>query len=109
MKDHRLIDERSRTFDRLIAEKLRANPSLVEKARGNALRWLESCSSGVRPALLEWLQVLDLPPNQIIAVLEAEDERSTRLRQSTPFCGILTEAERLAIIREFYERESNAT
>ena len=54
MKDHRLIDERSLAFDRLIAAKLRSQPSLVEKARGNLARWLETCSAGAKPALLEW-------------------------------------------------------
>jgi hypothetical protein len=41
-------------------------------------------------------------------MLESTDERATRLRQSSPFCGILSPAERIAIIREYQKRESVA-
>ena len=108
MKNHRLIDERSLAFDRLIAAKLRREPLLVDKARGNLARWLQTCSGGARPALLEWQGLLDSPLDELIAFLESDDERATRLRQSSPFCGILTAQERLAIIRQFQGRESHA-
>lgn len=108
MKDHRLIDERSLAFDRLIAGKLRSQPALVEKARGNLARWLETCSPGARPALLEWQLLLAGPLDELLAVMEATDERAIRLRQSSPFCGILTPDERLGVIRAFQARESIA-
>jgi hypothetical protein len=108
MKDHRLIDERSLAFDRVIAAKLRSEPALVEKARGNLARWLETCSAAARPDLLEWQRLLSGPFDELLVLLEATDERATRLRQSSPFCGILTPEERLGIIREFQGRESAA-
>lgn len=108
MKDHRLIDERSLAFDRLIIEKLRANPSLIEKARANISRWLQTAGARSRPDLLEWQSLLDGPMPELLATLASSDEREARLRQSSPFCGILTRAERLAIIREFHARESVA-
>ena len=108
MKDHRLIDERSLAFDRLIAAKLRQDPALVAKARGNLARWLATCSARTRPALLEWQRLLDGPLDDLLTFLEATGERATRLRQSSPFCGILTPEERLAILREFQARESAA-
>ena len=108
MKDHRLIDERSLAFDRLIAVKLRTQPALVGKARGNLARWLETVSPRARPDLLEWQRMLSGPLDDLLALLEATDERATRLRQSSPFCGILTPEERLAVIRAFHGRESAA-
>ena len=108
MKDHRLIDERSLAFDRLIAAKLRRNPALVEKARGNLARWVKTCSAGARPDLLEWQCLLAGPFDELLVLMEATDERAARLRQSSPFCGILTEEERLGILREFQARESAA-
>lgn len=108
MKDHRLIDERSLAFDRLIATKLRSEPSLVDKARANLVRWLKTCSAGVQPDLLEWQCLLSGPFDQLLVLLVATDERATRLRQSSPFCGILTQQERLGILREFQARESVA-
>jgi hypothetical protein len=108
MKEHRFIDERSLAFDRLIAAKLRDQPALVTKARDNLARWLKHCSSGARRDLLEWQRLLSGPFDELLVLLEATDERATRLRQSSPFCGILTQEERLGIIREFQSRESAA-
>jgi hypothetical protein len=108
MKNHRLIDERSLAFDRLVAEKLRRDPTLVEKARSNISRWLQTTDRRAAADLLEWQRLLDQPLPDLLALLESADEHATRLRQSSPFCGILSPAERLAIIREFYARESVA-
>ncbi len=106
MKDHRLIDERSLAFERLVARKLRENPALLNKARNNLQRWLSTCSPSVRPALIEWQNLVDSPFDVLLSTLEAEDERSTRLRQSSPFCGIISQEERTAIIKEFQARDS---
>ena len=106
VKDHRLIDERSLAFDRLVAAKLRTNPALLEKARANLSRWLQTSGNRAVPDLLEWQLVLDGSLSEVLALLVATDERARRLRQSSPFCGILTPAERLAIIREYHQREA---
>ncbi|MEI6535506.1 MAG: hypothetical protein WCN98_09220 [Verrucomicrobiaceae bacterium] len=106
MKDHCLIDERSLAFDRLIADKVRANPRMVERARGNLLHWLETCSPRARATLLEWRDVLDGPLSELLRMMTATDERAVRLRQSSPFCGILSRAERSRILKEFQSHET---
>ncbi len=108
MKDHRLIDERSLAFHRLVAEKLRADPGLLDLARANLCRWEASASPRVRPVLAEWRALIDAPRDELLAVLAGGDERATRLRQSSPFAGALTPGERFAILREFQSRESHA-
>ena len=108
MKDHRLIDERSLAFGRLIAEKLRANPALAGQARSNLERWLKDCSDRSRATLIEWQEMLDGPLDELLSVLTASDGRAVRLRQSNPFAGVLTPDERFAILREFQARESRA-
>jgi hypothetical protein len=108
MKDHRLIDERSLAFSRLVADKLRADPALIEHARCNLERWLGSCSERSRPALLEWRELLDAPLSEVLSFLTSHEERAVRLRQSSPFAGMLTSEERFAILREFQARESRA-
>jgi hypothetical protein len=45
--------------------------------------------------------VLDGPPEGVVAVLTGEDERATRLRQSNPFAGVLSQQERNAILLQF--------
>jgi len=108
MKDHRLIDERSLAFDRLVARKLRAHPDLIKRAQANLQRWLVTCSAGVRPVLLEWQQLLEGSTETLFERLQATDEHAARLRQSSPFCGIITAEERNRILREFHARESSA-
>lgn len=92
-------------MDRLVAAKVRADPALVDRARDILERWLVSASPRTRPALLEWRALLDGGLDSILPVLEGDDERCTRLRQSSPFCGILTRGERTRILLEFHRRE----
>jgi hypothetical protein len=108
MKDHRLIDERSLAFDRLTAAKIAADPALIERARGTLRRWLTTASPRVRPVLLEWEALLKAPLEELLATLTGTDERAVRLRQSSPFAGILSAAERTAILQEYQRRESSA-
>lgn len=82
-----------------MAAKLEADPTLLEVARTNLSRWLQLSPAA---ALIEWhdlLQVKSVP--QVIALLRSTDEESRRLRQSSPFAGVLTPAERDAILRQY--------
>jgi hypothetical protein len=98
--DHRRLDERSLALHRLIAKKIEASPALLDKARDNLRRWQEAGVSP-SPALAEWEQVIRGPVSQVAALLIERSERATRLRQSSPFCGILTEAERRTIYESY--------
>ena len=101
--DHDRLDERSLAMHRLIAAKLQANPALLEKARENVRRW--QASDG-RPtlALAQWEQILRGPLSQVAQFLAERSERATRLRQSSPFAGILTETERQTIYESYSTR-----
>ena len=101
--DHSRLDERSLAMHQLIAKKLQANPALLDKARHNMRRWQASDGSA-RLALAEWEQILRGPVNQVAQFLSERSERATRLRQSSPFAGILTEAERRAIYESYSTR-----
>lgn len=106
MRDHRLVDERSLAFGRLLAERLVRHPELIDRARATATRWLTICSPRVHPALHEWLAALNGPVEGVIAILTGRDERATRLRQSNPFAGLLSQEERNAILRRFQSYEA---
>ena len=99
------IDARSLAMDRLIAERLRNDPAVLAKARAVLHKWLGSCDASVRPALEEWRAILEGPLSGVLATLEGENEESTRLRQSSPFCGILTPAERMAILMSHWRKQ----
>ena len=110
MADHRLIDERSLAFGRAIAARLAADPSLVERARANVVRWMRTATPGAKPDLAAWSAALDGPVEGVIRLLTDDaDERATRLRQSNPFAGVLSRHERLAILKRFHERHDPAT
>jgi len=106
MKDHRLIDERSRAFGEAIAARLKEDPRRIERARANIARWLESADPGVRAVLLEWRELLNGPMDDLLNVLTRMDDRCIRLRQSNPFAGELPPHERNSILRRFARHES---
>lgn len=89
---------------RFIAERLRANPALLEVARGNMARW--NCPE--RGWWREWSGILERPLEEIIALLERDDEEGCRLRQSSPFAGILSPQEVWKLKREFKESHAAA-
>lgn len=101
--DHSRLEERSLAMHRLIAEKVQADPALLNKARDNLRRWQESEGSP-RLALAEWEQLLDGPLGQVMQFITERSEHARRLRQSSPFAGILTPTERRAIYESYSTR-----
>lgn len=101
---HSHLDHRSLMMHRIIAERLRLNPAMLEVARGNMARW--NCPE--RGWWREWLAILQRPLEDILKVLEREDEDACRLRQSSPFAGILTPQEVWEIKRQFKEQHEAA-
>jgi hypothetical protein len=100
MRSHQWIDDRSLALHTAVAAKLEARPELLDVARQNLHRWLDT-----RPAaaLREWQAILDRSPlPEVIALLRARTAEATRLRQSSPFAGVLSQSERQSIL-DFYE------
>ena len=102
---HQQIDLRSLAMDQSTAQKLLANPALLERAVATLDRWLKTCSPRVRPVLMEWQALLKQPLPEVISVLLSTDPRATRLRQSSPFAGLLTASERTEILKRFSTRD----
>jgi hypothetical protein len=102
MRTHQQIDERSLAMVRAIVEKIDHDPekSGLARARATCERWYRVRPS---PAIKEWLQILDRSWEQIREVLLDPSQEGQRLRQSDPFCGILTPQERWKIYREHSE------
>jgi hypothetical protein len=107
MRSHEWIDERSLALDRQVAAKLRADPSLLRRAHTTLDRWLAQRPAAVPPVLCEWQEILcHSPLERILELLTSSDEDACRLRQSSPFCGILSPEERLAILKEYEARRA---
>ena len=104
--DHRRIEERSLALHREIGAKIQQNPFLLVEVRQRLEKAVESerYSESVKDALREWVGILDQKPvNEILELLTDPGEEATRLRQSSPFAGILSEAERRRVFNRFYE------
>jgi hypothetical protein len=97
LSGHARIEARSLAIHRAIAEKLRKNPRLLEAAGENIRRWRRQ---GVDvSAFAEWEAILCGGVEEAVRVMTDPSENGARLRQSTPFTGVLTPKER----RRFFE------
>ena len=93
--NHELQDLVSLELARRVAERLRASPVPLAAAQANLDRW--SRQNAEAPSLLrcyaEWREILQRPIEDICEVLCAETDDGQRLRQNSPFAGVLSPAE----------------
>jgi hypothetical protein len=98
--DHKTIDQLNLEYHRLIAKKLREQPSLFDKVVEELRITIgEFNPIDAHPAgCEEWLELLENQSKSVILNLMCDpNENSTRLRQSSPFGGIMTQEERTEI------------
>ena len=104
-RTHEWIDQRSLAFDRAIANMIRAQPDLLHHAQVTLDRWIQQRPPSVPPIFLQWQEILNCwPLERILDLLMSAEEEPRRLRQSSPFCGILSPEARLAILKEYESR-----
>jgi hypothetical protein len=101
---HDLIDRRSLELNRLVVEKIRHQPDLMDFVRSNLDRTLSEpiLSESCKNALREWHTILSVKSfDEILGILVEHSHEGQRLRQSTPFTGILNQRERLKVFRRY--------
>lgn len=98
MDGHALAEARSLALHRLIAERVRADPTLIAAARDRLARWAESGALSAA-YVTRWTQVLS-DPAALEVVLTADTEDARALRQTTPFAFVVPPRERWRIWRE---------
>jgi hypothetical protein len=86
---------RSLAYHLVIADRIEREPGLIAHARRNLERWRDCNGEG--RWMCEWLDILEQPLESVVRLLRDPGQNATRLRSSSPFSGILTEEERLAI------------
>jgi hypothetical protein len=100
---HRLAEERSLAYHRVVAERIVREPLLLERARATVAAWL---AEGRAPFYAHaWGQVLSSPVDSIARLITSDTEEARALRQATPFAGVLGPHERWRIWREVRDRE----
>lgn len=98
---HRLLEARSLAMHAVIARKIERDPALLEIARRNLERWSVRRNSAEPAWLNEWREILNQPWQHVAALIAEPSENAARLRQSSPFAGILTNQERWRIHEAF--------
>ncbi|MCU0781698.1 MAG: hypothetical protein MUF04_11435 [Akkermansiaceae bacterium] len=93
---HHRREQQSLEMHRRIAGRLRDDPNAVlAKAFANLDSWLQRQAGGASEAVLvEWRKLLETSSiAEIAAFLGSEEERAVRMRQSSPFAGVLAPQE----------------
>jgi hypothetical protein len=100
VKTHNDIDQRSLALARAIVARIDADPQRkgLTMAQTTCTRWL---TMNPGPAVSEWHALLTQDWPTIRNILLDDGEEGRRLRQSSPFCGVLSVRERWAIYRHF--------
>lgn len=107
---HEAIDRISLELGRRVAARLRQRPDLLQVAQDNLSRWTQLNADA--PALLrcysEWQTILHQSLEEICAVLTVETEEGRRLRQNSPFAGVLNAREVWELKQEFHHAKTAA-
>ena len=98
---HRIIEVRSLAMHCLAAQKIMRDPALLDRVRCTLGAWRASYGKDAPRALDEWAAILRRSWPEIAAFITDPGERATRLRQSTPFAGMLSVRERERIYAAF--------
>lgn len=99
MKTHTDIDVRSLDLARALVASIDADPARrgLARARATCERWRREIHD--TPAIREWATILEQPWETVRAVLLDESEEGCRLRQNSPFAGVLPPRVRWDIYR----------
>ncbi|MBX3208028.1 MAG: hypothetical protein KF764_23475 [Labilithrix sp.] len=98
MTPHSLAEERSLALHRAIAERLRSEPRILERARERVRTWAEHGGTH-REYVDAWQAVLALSLEEVAVFLVDSSEHARALRQASPFAGALAARERWRIWR----------
>jgi hypothetical protein len=103
MGPHTLHDHRSLAIHALVAQRIRADPTVIEVARKRVAEWQRTCTMNPKYPQA-WSDLLGGPLERLLQVLVDPGERATELRHVSPFAGVVDMATRERIWREVKER-----
>ena|GEM_PF-898256 len=99
---HLFLDRLALAFHLAAAARLLLSPeSVLAQATDNLKRWLamQDPESGAAQSLREWQVLIDrCSTSELIRVMTEDSDEGQRLRQSSPFTGILSDQERAELI-----------
>lgn len=89
-------------YHRVVADKLRADPTLLDVAR-DRLRWYRERNPSGASYYDAWQTLLSGPMNRLVEVITSPDAEACALRQENPFVDLITQPERARIYRSVVE------
>ncbi len=94
-------DKRSLSLHREVVKQLRKNPSLWDIPLRNIERWTDQ--DGYLPTPYQvWKDILTtMSQEKIVTILLSRSQRSTHLRSSSPFTGIISDESRKKIFSKY--------
>ena len=98
MRPDLLVIERSLALHAEVAERIRRDPALLERAERRVRGWLED-GSVAGPYARTWAAILELPKEEILRKLVERSEAAHDLRQVSPFAGIIDARTRWRILK----------
>jgi hypothetical protein len=103
-----LVIERSIALHAEVAERLRLDPALLERAKGKVRGWLEE-GSVAGPYARAWATILERPLEEILHQLVERSEQAHDLRQVSPFAGVIDPRTRWRILKAVRDRVRRET
>lgn len=92
---------RSLALHRLVADKIRHDASLLDRARATLRRWQATASPRTFGYLDAWQNLLDQELEDCLAVATEESQRGDALRQASPLACLLSNQERFAFLKRW--------
>lgn len=107
---HDVHDAVSLELARRVASGLREHPDWLDRARANLERWtrLNNGATSLLRCYGEWVALLSRPVGEVCRALVADTEEGRRLRQNSPFAGVLSPAEVWQIKSQFRRHATRA-
>lgn len=98
---HRLLEARSLAMHAVIAKKIEGDPKLLDIPRNNLKRWGARWERQAPAWYDRWCAIMERPWPEIAAIITEPSEEGARLRQSSPFAGVLSAEQRKRIYEAF--------
>ncbi|MEP7336129.1 MAG: hypothetical protein ABI977_00060 [Acidobacteriota bacterium] len=107
---HQFLDQLNLAYHRKVVVRLLASPKAVLQTAFENLRRWQKIHEGTTTAqaITEWKTLLETKSlSELAAILTEDSDEGQRLRQSSPFAGVLMEQERDAMFDDYEKRASS--
>jgi hypothetical protein len=103
MPTHQELDQRSLALHQLVAEKIRQDAALFDKAQAVLNRWRETASPRGQGYLESWQSLMDQGVDACLTAATQNSQWGDAMRQASPLACLLTNQERFSFLKHWKE------